>query len=78
MSELLSRSVYVIYKSRTTVSEACILHKDIFSLIYHTNGGFIHSDVYFMPVYLRRFYLNELIQARESENKSMEKSNKKS
>ena len=36
-------------------------------------SGFTHSDVYGMPVYLRRFYLSLLKDAKESENKTRSK-----
>ena len=49
-----------------------ILHEDIFTLIYHVSG-FNHSDVYSMPVYLRRFYLNTLVEQRKKEEKEVEK-----
>tara|TARA_Y100000004_G_C8867866_1_gene391934 strand:- start:637 stop:927 length:291 start_codon:yes stop_codon:yes gene_type:complete len=52
-----------------------ILHEDIFALIYHSNG-FTHTDVYEMPVYLRRFYINSLVKEKESEKKAHEKAQK--
>ena len=36
----------------------------------------MHGDVYNMPVFLRKFYLNKLIQVKEQERKDMEKSTK--
>jgi hypothetical protein len=39
--------------------------------------GFIHSDVYDMPIYLRNFYYKELVKTREKENKEIEKANRK-
>jgi len=45
------------------------IHQEIFSLIYNTNGGFTHDEVYTMPIYLRYFYLRMLIEQREKENK---------
>jgi len=49
-------------------------HDNIFSLIYYSNGGFSHHDVYTMPVYLRRFYTNTLIETKKQENKQQEDS----
>ena len=43
------------------------IHKEIFQLIYHSNGGFTHDEVYTMPIFLRYFYLNMLIEQREEE-----------
>jgi len=39
--------------------------------------GFIHSDVYDMPIYLRNFYYKQLLDTRTEENKQIEKANQK-
>ena len=54
-----------------------VLHQDIFALLYNSNGSFTHSDVYTMPVYLRRFYLNELVEYKTEEKSQIDKQNKK-
>lgn len=46
------------------------LHKEIFTLTYHGGGGFIFSEVYGMPVYLRKFYIKELVDAKKREKDS--------
>ena len=38
-------------------------------MIYYSNGGFTHTDVYDMPVYLRNFYYTKLIDTKKEENK---------
>tara|TARA_B100000287_G_scaffold361857_1_gene354820 strand:+ start:1285 stop:1464 length:180 start_codon:yes stop_codon:yes gene_type:complete len=43
-------------------------------LIYHGGGGFTHHDVYNMPVYLRRFYIEELMRTKKVESDAIEKS----
>ena len=53
------------------------LHEDIFSLLYYGNG-FTHTDIYEMPIYLRRFYINELVKTKKQEYKAQEEANKKS
>ena len=40
--------------------------------------GFTHSDVYDMPIYLRNFYYNELVDAKKKENDDMKKARQKS
>ena len=40
--------------------------------------GFTHSDVYDMPIYLRNFYYNELVDAKKKENDEMKKAQQKS
>ena len=47
-------------------------------MCYHSQGGFTHSEVYNMPVYLRNFYLKELEDAKEKEQKAYDKANKSS
>ena len=54
-----------------------VLHSNIFQLIYH-GVGFTFSDVYDMPVYLRNFYTQKLIETRKEEKAEIEKANKKS
>ena len=43
------------------------LHEEIFNLCYYSNGGFSHQEVYFMPVHLRKFYLNKLVSLKKQE-----------
>ena len=49
------------------------LHEEIFTLIYY-GQGFTHGDIYSMPVYLRRFYSNTLLDEKNREKESIEKS----
>ena len=46
-------------------------------MIYY-GKGFTHSDVYEMPVYLRKFYINKLVDTKDEEKKQMDKSTKSS
>tara|TARA_R100001443_G_C3296373_1_gene164124 strand:- start:408 stop:578 length:171 start_codon:yes stop_codon:yes gene_type:complete len=46
-------------------------------LIYY-GEGFIHSDVYNMPVYLRNFYYKELLEVKKAESKKIKESRQKS
>ena len=47
-------------------------------MIYYSNGGFTHTDVYDMPVYLRNFYYTKLIDTKKEETKQAEKIKNKS
>jgi hypothetical protein len=38
-------------------------------LIYHGNGGFTFSDVYNMPIWVRKFYINKIIEFKQEEKK---------
>ena len=49
-----------------------ILHDEIFTLIYHSHGGFNWNDVYTMPIWLRKFYIKTLIETKEAEKKASE------
>ena len=39
--------------------------------------GFTHTDVYDMPIYLRRFYYKELLNAKKAENETVKKARQK-
>lgn len=52
-----------------------MLHGQIFDLCYYGNG-FIYSDVYNMPVHIRSFYYNKLIQSKKAEKEKMESKSK--
>ena len=51
-------------------------HQEIFNLCYHGKGGFTWLDVYNMPIILRRFYSNQIIDFIENQNKLKEEANK--
>ena len=44
-------------------------------LVYHGGGGFIHSEVYNMPTWLRRFHIKKINEHVTKENDAMEKAN---
>jgi hypothetical protein len=54
------------------------IHSEIFSLCFHGKGGFNFTEVYNMPTYLRRFYIQKAAEFYEEERKQINKSNKKS
>jgi hypothetical protein len=53
-----------------------LIHEQIFSLSYHSQGAFSQDIAYKLPVFLRIFYLKKLIETKEKEKEAMEKSNK--
>tara|TARA_R100001129_G_C5301581_1_gene242687 strand:- start:1392 stop:1622 length:231 start_codon:yes stop_codon:yes gene_type:complete len=53
------------------------IHEQIFQLMYY-GKGFIHSDVYDMPIYLRNFYYKQLLDTRKKESDEMKKAQQKS
>ena len=40
--------------------------------------GFTHSDLYSMPIYLRNFYYNELVDSKKKEHEQIKQSQQKS
>lgn len=54
------------------------LHEEVFNLCYYGNGGFTHTQVYNMPVYLRRFYIKKIIDVKKQEADQQENSTKMS
>jgi hypothetical protein len=61
-----------------TPADKLLIHEQIFSLAYHSQGAFTQEIAYNLPVYLRIFYLKKLIDTKEKEKEAMEKSNKSS
>ena len=53
------------------------LHSQIWEMVQFSNG-FTWSEVYHMPVYLRRFYFNKLIDLKKKEAEEMKKAQSKS
>ena len=47
-------------------------------MCYNSQGGFTWRDVYSMPVYLRSFYVKQLIETKKKEETEMKKAQNKS
>ena len=54
------------------------IHDQIFSLCFHGKGGFNFTEVYNMPTYLRRFYIQKASQFYKEEKAAYDKQGKKS
>lgn len=52
------------------------IHREIFSLCYHGQGGFTWGEVYELPIYLRRFYIQQINKVIEEKNKANEAASK--
>jgi hypothetical protein len=52
------------------------MHNEIFSLCYYGKGGFTWEEVYNLPIYLRRFYIQQINKAIEAQNKAETESSK--
>ena len=53
-----------------------ILFSQVHDLVYHGGGGFIHSEVYNMPVWLRRFHIQKINEYNKQQNDQLEESQK--
>ena len=54
-------------------SNRAAIHEEIFNIAYYGNG-FNHNDLYNMPVPLRRFYAQKLVEAKQKESEAIKKS----
>jgi len=54
------------------------LHSEILDLVYFSNGGFTHTEVYYLPVWLRRYYLKKIADIKTKEKDAVEKASKSS
>ena len=52
------------------------LFTQIHDLVYHGGGGFIHSEVYNMPIWLRKFHINKISEYNQKQNEEMEQAKK--
>ncbi len=55
-----------------------LLFSQVHDLVYHGGGGFIHSEVYNMPTWLRRFHIQKINEYVKETNEKTEQANKKS
>ena len=53
-----------------------LLFTQIHDLVFHGGGGFQHSSVYNMPIWLRRFHIQKINEHNKEENERMEKAKK--
>ena len=45
----------------------------IHDLVYHGGGGFLHYEVYNMPIWMRRFHIQKINEYHEKQNEELEK-----
>ena len=53
-----------------------LLFTQIFDLVYHGGGGFLHSEVYNMPIWLRRFHIQKINELHQKQNEEIENQQK--
>ena len=44
--------------------------------MYHGGGGFIHSEIYNMPIWMRRYHIQKINEYNKKQNEEIEKSKK--
>ena len=45
--------------------------------MYHGGGGFLHSEVYNMPIWMRRFHILKINESNKKEQKEQEETQNK-
>ena len=50
-----------------------LLYTEIHDLVYHGGGGFIHSEVYNMPIWLRRYHIDRINEFNKKQQEEIEK-----
>ena len=53
-----------------------MLFTQIHDLVFHGGGGFKHSEVYNMPIWMRRFHTERISEYNQKQNEEIEKSKK--
>ena len=56
-----------------TSEHRILLFTQIHDLVYHGNGGFIHSEVYNMPIWMRRFHIQKINEFNKKQQEAREK-----
>ena len=52
------------------------LFTQIHDLVYHGGGGFLHSEVYNMPIWMRKFHIEKISEFNKKQNEEYEKVSK--
>lgn len=55
-----------------------LLFTQIHDLVYHGKGGFIHSEVYNMPIWLRQYHIKKINEHLTKQQEEAEKQQGKS
>ena len=42
-------------------------------LVYHGGGGFIHSEIYNMPIWMRRFHIQKINEYNKNQKEELKK-----
>ncbi len=53
------------------------MYDEIFFIVFNGGGGFTFSDVYNLPIHIRRMYLNQVLEIKKKEQEQIQKANSK-
>ena len=48
------------------------VYREVHDLVYYGQGGFIYSEVYNMPIHIRRFHIRKVNEIHEKRNQAHE------
>lgn len=54
------------------------VYREVHDLVYHGGGGFIHSEVYNMPIHIRRYHIKLINDHHKSQKEEINKQQSKS
>lgn len=49
------------------------VYQEIHDLVYYGNGGFIYSEVYIMPIHIRRYHIKKINDLHKERNEEEER-----
>ena len=49
------------------------VYQEVHDLVYYGNGGFIHSEVYQMPIHIRRYHIRKIDVLHKKQNEELQK-----
>jgi hypothetical protein len=54
------------------------VYNEVHDLVYWGNGGFLYSEVYNMPIHIRRYHIRKINEHHEQQNEEHEKAMRQS
>ena len=49
------------------------VYQEVHDLVYYGNGGFIYSEVYQMPIHIRRYHIRKIDVLHKKQNEELQK-----
>tara|TARA_Y100000114_G_C11711196_1_gene303577 strand:- start:122 stop:376 length:255 start_codon:yes stop_codon:yes gene_type:complete len=54
------------------------VYQEVHDLVYYGNGGFIYSEVYQMPIHIRRYHIRKIDVLHKKQNEELQKARESS